>query len=379
MKTPIKLIKGLSVALAAAVMLTAAVSVRAEGIPSVSAASAILLDAGSGRVIFEKDADTERPMASTTKIMTALIAVENCDLKATVTVPEKAVGVEGSSVYLYKDERLTMEELVLALMLESANDAATAIAIEIAGSVDEFAVLMNKRAEELGLCHTSFENPHGLDGENHYTTARDLALLTAYAMKNETFRGIVSTYRSVIPMKNGEGSRLLVNHNRLLKSYEGAIGVKTGFTKKSGRCLVTAAEREGVTLIAVTLNAPDDWLDHRKMLDYGFSMIEKVPLTGENGVSGTVPVTGGLSENVGYHSEGAVSADLVKGAHDLRTVIELPHFLYAPVRAGDRIGRAVFYDGDTEIAACDLFADSDVEMKITKKTFFEKIKDILGY
>lgn len=379
MKTPKKLIKRLSAVLMAGIMFAGAAAVRAEGVPSVSASSALLLDAGSGRVIFEKDADTERPMASTTKIMTALIAVERCDLKETVTVPEKAVGVEGSSVYLYRDEKLTVEELVLAMMLESANDAATAIAIGIAGSVGDFAVLMNRRAEELGLSRTSFENPHGLDGENHYTTARDLAVLTAFAMKNETFRKIVSTYRSVIPMKNGEGSRLLVNHNRLLKSYDGAVGVKTGFTKKSGRCLVTAAERDGVMLIAVTLNDPDDWLDHRKMLDYGFSMIERVPLTGENGVAGTVSVTGGLSETVGYHSDGVVSADLVKGAHSLRTVIEMPHFLYAPVRAGEAVGRAVFYDGDTEIASCELYADGDVEMKKTKKTFFERIKDILGY
>lgn len=193
MKTPKKLIKRLSAVLMAGIMFAGAAAVRAEGVPSVSASSALLLDAGSGRVIFEKDADTERPMASTTKIMTALIAVERCDLKETVTVPEKAVGVEGSSVYLYRDEKLTVEELVLAMMLESANDAATAIAIGIAGSVGDFAVLMNRRAEELGLSRTSFENPHGLDAENHYTTARDLAVLTAFAMKNETFRRIVST------------------------------------------------------------------------------------------------------------------------------------------------------------------------------------------
>lgn len=162
MKTPKKLIKRLSAVLMAGIMFAGAAAVRAEGVPSVSASSALLLDAGSGRVIFEKDADTERPMASTTKIMTALIAVERCDLKETVTVPEKAVGVEGSSVYLYRDEKLTVEELVLAMMLESANDAATAIAIGIAGSVGDFAVLMNRRAEELGLSRTSFENPHGL-------------------------------------------------------------------------------------------------------------------------------------------------------------------------------------------------------------------------
>lgn len=180
-------------------------------------------------------------------------------------------------------------------------------------------------------------------------------------------------------MKNVEGSRLLVNHNRLLKTYDGAIGVKTGFTKRSGRCLVSAAERDGVMLIAVTLNDPDDWFDHRRLLDYGFSMIERVPLTDQEGLLGTALVTGGLSETVGYHSNGSVSVDLVKGEHELRTVIEMSHFLYAPIKAGDRIGRAVFYDGDAEIASCDLFADSDVDVKKTKRTFFEVIKDILGY
>lgn len=379
MKKSIKAMIGLSALLMAVIMLIGTASVGAKGVPSVSASSAVLLDVGSGRVLFEKDADTERPMASTTKIMTALIAVECCDLDKVVAVPEAAVGVEGSSVYLYKGERLTVRELVLALMLESANDAATAIAIEIAGSVENFAELMNQRAAELGLTHTSFVNPHGLDGENHYTTARELAELTAYAMNNQAFREMVSTYRSVIPMNNGDGSRLLVNHNRLLKTYDGVIGVKTGFTKKSGRCLVSAAERDGVMLIAVTLNDPNDWLDHSRLLDYGFSMIERVPLTDKSGVVGTAAVTGGLSETVGYHSDGAVSADLIRGGHQLRTVIEIPHFLYAPIRAGDRVGRAVFYDGDTEIASCDLFADADVEMKKTKRTFFEVIKDILGY
>lgn len=227
---------------AVVLLISVLLSVAATGAPpsgiSVSASSAVLMDASSGNVLYEKDAHTERPMASTTKIMTALIAIEEYDLKKTVTVSKEAVGVEGSSVYLYENEKLTMEELVFALMLESANDAATAIAIEIAGSVEEFAELMNEKAEELGLENTSFENPHGLDGESHYTTAYDLAKLTAYAMKNEAFRAVVSTYKTVIPMNNGEGSRLLINHNRLLKSYEGTIGVKTGYTKKSGDVLL---------------------------------------------------------------------------------------------------------------------------------------------
>ncbi len=367
---------------AVVLLISVLLSVAATGAPpsgiSVSASSAVLMDASSGNVLYEKDAHTERPMASTTKIMTALIAIEEYDLKKTVTVSKEAVGVEGSSVYLYENEKLTMEELVFALMLESANDAATAIAIEIAGSVEEFAELMNEKAEELGLENTSFENPHGLDGESHYTTAYDLAKLTAYAMKNEAFRAVVSTYKTVIPMNNGEGSRLLINHNRLLKSYEGTIGVKTGYTKKSGRCLVTAAEKDGVMLIAVTLSAPDDWNDHRNMLDYGFSRIERLELVDENGITGLAAVVGGVSDCVTYASEGTVYADLIKGEHNIRTVIEMSRFYYAPVEAGELLGRAVFYDGDTEIASCEIRAADNVSQKPVKRTFWDWLKSLFG-
>ena len=242
---------------------------------SVSAYAAVLYEPVSGTVLFEKNSREVLPVASTTKIMTALVALENGDCDKKISVSPKACGIEGSCIYLTAGEKLTLEDLLYALMLESANDAAAAIAYEISGGIDEFAALMNKKAVELGLSDTHFTNPHGLDNEAHYTTASDLAKLTAHAMKNDRFRKIVSTYKYQIPM-NGDGVRVLLNHNKLLKLSQDVIGVKTGFTKRSGRCLVSAAERDGVAVIAVTLNAPDDWNAPRSMLWLGFAEYHNV-------------------------------------------------------------------------------------------------------
>ena len=228
--------------------------------PTVSAESAILIEANTGDVVFESNSRKVLPMASTTKIMTALVALENGNLDEKFSVPEEATDVEGSSVYLTAGETVTMRDLLYALMLESANDAATAIAFRIGGSVGGFASLMNEKAEELCLEDTHFTNPHGLDDPEHYTTAYDLCKLTCAAIENAEFEKIVSTL-SADAFSCGT-RRTLVNHNRLLRSLYGAIGVKTGFTKRSGRCLVSAVRRDCVLTVAVTLNDPNDWSDH---------------------------------------------------------------------------------------------------------------------
>ena len=218
---------------------------------SSSAGSAFVFDADSGRVFYSKNADAKRAMASTTKIATAITVIDNCqDLDAEVKIDKRAVGIEGTSIYLREGEVLTVRELLYGLMLRSGNDAAVALAIYTAGSVDEFATLMNKTAEKAGAENTNFANPHGLDNENHYTTARDLAKITAYALNNEDFAQIVSTKNIKIPSKE-EGYRFLSNKNRLLSSLEGCIGVKTGYTSKAGRCLVSAAERDGLRVVCV--------------------------------------------------------------------------------------------------------------------------------
>ena len=246
--------------------------VASNDLPGVSARAAALYEPESNRFLYEKNAEERLSMASTTKIMTALISLEHLDLNEEITVDERACGIEGSSVYLKPGEVLTAEDLIYALMLGSANDAAEALAYEISGSPDSFTELMNERARSLGLTDTNFKNPHGLDCEGHYTTAKDLALITACAMSLPKFNEIVSTYKKTI--KSSAETRVLVNHNKLLQSYNGCIGTKTGYTKKSGRSLVSAVERDALCLICVTIDAPSDWRDHKNLLDYGLSILK---------------------------------------------------------------------------------------------------------
>ena len=310
----------------------------------VSAQSAVLLEATSGDVVFRQNEHARLPMASTTKIMTALVALETLSVDTVVTVTSEAVGVEGSSIYLTEGERMTLEDLLYALMLDSANDAAVAIAVAVAGSVDAFTELMNERAEAMGLENTRFVNPHGLDDPDHYTSAYDLALITREALQNDLFSTIVSTPRRSIPHSGNEGARLLLNHNKMLRTYDGAIGVKTGFTKKSGRCLVSAAERDGVTLIAVTLNDPNDWRDHTAMLDYGFSMYESVTLCESDTYRMPVWTVSGEQEYVMVSTQETVSTVMRRDHGEIYYVIELPRFVYAPVVNEQQIGRLVFFE-----------------------------------
>lgn len=380
-KTKAKITRCIAAIFAVSAMLQMPIFVSAEektgSAPTVSAKSAVLIEADSTQAVFEKNADERLPMASTTKIMTAIVALENSDLDSTVEVAPQAAGVEGSSIYLKASEQILMSDLVYALMLESANDAAAAIACEVSGSIEEFASLMNKTAAKIGLENTHFMNPHGLDDPEHYTTARDLACLASYALKNPEFRKIVSTYKKTIPMDGDEGTRLLLNHNKLLKLYDSAFGVKTGFTKKSGRCLVSAAERDGVTMIAVTLNAPDDWNDHISMLDYGFEKYERVSLAEEGEVFTELPCIGGETSSVRCSNRDKLEMSLPR---DTRVVtrIEADRYFPAPVKSGDALARAVFYVDGCEIASLPLYAENDVAESTKKLGFFEKIMIFLG-
>ncbi len=364
MKLFLKYIAGCAAAVisAAAVCALHASAVAAET-PAVSAKSAILIEASTGDVLWGKRERDRLPMASTTKIMTALLAIESGALGETVTVSSSAIGVEGSSIYLHVGEKLTMRQLVEAVLLESANDAATAIACELAGSVEGFADMMNERAAELGLKDTHFTNPHGLDNPDHYTTAYDLAKLSAYALKNTTFREISSTRIAKIPLCGSEGTRVLVNHNKMLRLYPDAVGVKTGYTKKSGRCLVSAAERNGVLLVAVTLDAPDDWNDHTRMLDYGFSAVRRVALSTPGSLAFVVGVVcpdgdvyvRAVNKDAVY--AGAAEGDTALGP--VTAVTELKRFYYAPVCKGDVLGRVIYKRGDTVIGETRIVAAED--------------------
>ena len=317
--------------------------------PSVSAKSAVLIEASTGEILYEKNAHLPMGMASTTKIMTALVALESAAPDTVITVPKEAVGVEGSSVYLTEGEQLTLCDLLYALLLSSANDAATAIAIAIGGSEEAFCARMNARARSLGLQSTRFANPHGLYDEEHYTTAYELAQITAEALSIPLFSQIVSTYTKKIPHDGIPDVRLLCNHNKLLRTYEGAIGVKTGFTKKTGRTLVSAAERDGMTLIAVTLDAPDDWRDHTALLDYGFASYEAVTYATAGELRIPFPVVGGTREQVYLTNEQDLTLILPKGHSALTARTEASgRFLYAPVARGMCVGTlTVLCDGQS--------------------------------
>ena len=352
--------------------------------PELSAQSAILLEGKCGYVIQEKAAHQRMPMASTTKIMTALVALDTADPTQIITVSPEAVGVEGSSIYLQAGEELTLEELLYALLLESANDAAVAIAIGIAGSVEAFAEQMNQKAAELGLKDTHFVNPHGLDHAEHYTTAYELALLTRYALQNQAFRTIVSTRKTTIPHASTNSARLLVNHNKMLRMYEDCIGVKTGFTKKSGRCLVSAAERDGVLLIAVTLNAPNDWSDHAALFDYGFTQYTSVELCLAEEFLFPVSVVGGAESYVMVGNAASAHAVLPSNHAPILTTVEAPRFLYAGIESGEVLGRVVFkcdIEGNGNpvcIGSVDLTARYGIEQKAKKKSFWQWLLELFG-
>ena len=340
---------------------------------AISAQSAVVMEISSGQVLWEKNADVRLPMASTTKIMTALVALESTDICRKVKISPDAVGIEGSSIYLYAGEELTMEELLYAMLLSSANDAAAAIAIEVGGSIEGFADMMNQKAYELGLTDTHFDNPHGLDGESHYTTAEELAKITRRAMENELFREIVSTYKRVIPLDGDSGARLLINHNKLLRYYEGAIGVKTGFTKKSGRCLVSAAQSDGVEYICVTLNAPSDWNDHRTLLDYASSLYERQTLCSVGDYGYSLPLVNCDKGQIRVSSSESVSVILPRGHGEIKTSVELPQMHYGSISRGDAVGQVVFWLDGEQIGASPLVAEQGADEIKYKFSLFEWI------
>ncbi len=364
------------------------ISARAEFAPfspaSLSAQSAILIEAESGRVLASKNADLPLAMASTTKIMTALVALELAEPDTVITVDPLAVGVEGSSIYLSAGEELTLEQLLYALLLRSANDAAAAIAIGLCGSIEAFAEQMNCRAKDLGLVATHFTNPHGLDDDDHYTTARELAIISRAALQVPLIRKISSTYKANIPQNGVENARLLVNHNKLLRRYEGCIGLKTGYTKKSGRSLVSAAERDGVTLIAVTINAPDDWNDHTALLDYGFSQLSRVALATKGEMLYALPIVGGTNDYVLLQAAEDCQITLPRTVTEIDTVIECRRFEFAEIRQGDTLGRALFLadtDGDGKkevLKTVSLYAAADVAKVQTEKGFMSWFRGLFS-
>lgn len=267
--------------------------IHAEGsgqINSISAHGVVLMDVHSGRVLYEKNADQKMRIASLTKIMTAIVAIENGDLEEMISTSDFAYGTEGSSIYLKKGEKLSLEDMLYGLMLRSGNDAAVAIAEHIGGSVEGFTFLMNEKAAYLGMNGSHFMNPHGLDHKEHYSTPRDMAILTAYALKNPIFKKIVGTKVKSAPLEGESWDRKWLNKNKLLNMYPYADGVKTGYTKLAKRCLASSATKDGMQLAIITLNAPDDWNDHIQLFDYAFEHYHSVSLIEKDKPLGKVKV-----------------------------------------------------------------------------------------
>lgn len=338
--------------------------------PSISASSAILMDAESGRVLYEKDAHARRLIASTTKLMTALVAVESTPRLDKVITVKPEYQAEGSSMYLKVGEELTLKELLYGLLLQSGNDAALAIAGGCAGTVETFVEWMNQWAEDIGMSDSHFVNPNGLDDEAHYSTAYDMALLGREVLKNEVLREIMST-RSITV-----AGRSLTNHNKLLWQYEGCEGMKTGYTIAAGRTLVSCAVRNGQTLICVTLHDPDDWDDHKALLDYGFENWSAHPLTRPGKTFRMIPVSGSLLPWVAVEVENEVVYPLT-ASERVKVIVSLPERVEAPIRKGTVAGKLTFMVGEVTVGETYLLYAEDVPVNIPEPTLFQRLGNLL--
>lgn len=341
----------------------------ASGAPGVSAKSAVVVNADDGRVIYAKNEHERLAIASTTKIMTSLLTLEASAVNnRVITVTPEMIRVQGSSMGLRAGDRLTLYDLAVGMLMVSGNDAANTAALSVGGTMENFASMMNAKAVSLGMKDSHFVTPSGLDNSEHYSSAYDLSLLTCAALQNVQFSKIVCQKSMQIHFINPDVTNYYGNHNRLLSMYQFCTGVKTGFTQKSGRCLVSSAEKNGVRLIAVTLNDPNDWDDHKALLDYGFTQIVSrgmddsayrvtIPIVG--GVQGTIQVAGTASENISVGTDDQI----------VRRV-ELPQFVYAPVKRGQVLGRVCYACAGRTVAQTELVAAEDVSQAPRQKPWF---------
>lgn len=336
--------KFLSLLTAAVLFLHDAPCAGAEAPLGISAESAVVMHE-SGRVIYGKNPDKHMLIASTTKLMTAILAIENCSLDDKVEIKPEYCMTEGSSMYLEQGKVYTVEELLKGLLLVSGNDAALALACRVSGTEKAFVSLMNKKARELGMLDSHFENPHGLDSPHHYSTAEDLAVLMSFCMKNPVFASLT------VLKSAAAGEQILINHNRLLKLCKGCEGGKTGYTEAAGRCLVSCCCRNGTRFICVTLNAPDDWNDHIRLYNRAFSQYSWRNVTED--IKFSVPVISGTEKEAVILAE---EVSLLLGRNDVLSLrTELPWFRFAPVSAGSTAGEAVIFLNGEKIAGARLY------------------------
>lgn len=352
-----------------------AVSLFSVNCGAVSASAAVVINGDTGNVIYSKNSNARLPMASTTKIMTALLLCENGDLDKEIVTTKEMVTVEGSSMGLLEGDTVSFRSLLYGMMLASGNDAANTTAIALGGSVENFVEMMNEKAQSLGLENTHFETPSGLDGKSHYTTAYELAILARYALQNPDFAEAVSSKSATLTYGNPPYRRTLTNHNRLLKTYDDIVGVKTGFTKKAGRCLVSAAKKDGKFVICVTLHDPDDWADHRKLLDIGLESLESVTVKPDKRKL-KICVLGAKSKDITVDIK---ETNLYLSDEDISCDIEVCPVIFAPLECGEKIGTVSYRSNDTLISCEDICVNNGLKsVKTSKmKTFLEIFKYIL--
>jgi len=332
--------------------------------PKLTAHAALLLDQATKRILYSKNAHEKLPMASTTKIMTAILALESGRMSDVVRVSERAVQIGGSSIYLEAGEKKTLQELVWGLLLRSGNDAAIAIAEHLSGNVEKFAELMTRRAAELGARQTKFSNPHGLHQEDHYTTAYDLALLAAHAMSKPEFREMAATREKKISWGDRPEGRLLRNQNKLLTMYEGAEGIKTGWTTPAGRCFAGASSRNGWRLVGVVLNAPQMWEDSVRLFDFGYQHYRWETVIRAGQPLKRAAVVHGVPDNVMLVAESEVGIPLKEDEADyLRFRFNIREPLPAPLSAGERVGELQIYFGNTLVRTVSLLAGDAVQKR----------------
>jgi D-alanyl-D-alanine carboxypeptidase (penicillin-binding protein 5/6) len=338
-----------------------------EALPVPTAKSAIVMEAATGKVLYSKDANERRYPASTTKIITLITALEYGNLDDDVIASPNAATTEGSSLWLSPGEQLKLRDMLYGIMLVSGNDATVAVAEHISGSVEDFAKLMTQKAHSIGAVNSNFVNTSGLPDERHYTTAYDLAKITAYGYKNPLFAQIVSTKHKIIPWPGKDHDRDLYNENRMLWLYDGANGVKTGNTDAAGRCLVSAASRNGIQLVAVVLDSERMWDDSISLLDYGFAQLKPVAVINKSDILKTVKIQEGKTSNVKLLAANDIVIPMSDNEQDkFTTVIEAPASINAPITAGQKMGTVKVLYNNIEVANTDLVADQSIE----RKSFF---------
>lgn len=328
---------------------------------SLSAQAYVLYCVENDTVMLSENADTKMKMASTTKIMTTLLTLEQSERDDVLVEFSESMIAEGSSMYLKVGDTVHLSDLAIGMMMASGNDAANAAAITIGGSITGFAELMNQRAKELSMTSTNFVTPSGLDDDNHYSTATDMAHLMAYALENQTFCEIIENTSMTVDFLTPQKQVTYQNHNRLLTLYEHCIGGKTGYTKSAGRCLVSAAEKDGVTLVAVTFNAPSDWNDHIALYDYGFERLCAVD-TDDSDEDFSLTVVGGEVEKVPlYCNKNSHTVVDIEDKDSVRRTVYIPQFLYAPVKKDDYIGDVVYTLDGKIIAQNPIYAGDSID------------------